>query len=304
MADEPAAPAAPAAPVTPAAPAAAPAPATPTGPTIIPATPAAPATPADPSAGFSLDKLLSGEMFTALKEKGYKTAADLGKGYLELETKIGAARTVVPKEGDPQASWDAFWTAAGRPEAADKYTLPELPAGVAKDEGLEAWLRETSFKAGHNQQQTDMFYNSWAEFQQARAAEIKTATDEVTEQLKAEWGPKWDANVDAGKYAIAVGAGTDAQAVMHLKLADGSYLMDNPVIARMMSGLGHKLGEAGLEPPGTTAIGGITTPAGAKAEIGRLKADPEFGKAFMTKSHPEHGAAVEKMNRLNALAAS
>lgn len=273
------------------------------GPSIIPATPApAPAPEPTPT---TLEKLLSGELFKAIAPKGYGGAEDLAKGYLELEGKIGAARTVVPTAESSAETWEEFWKAAGRPEAADKYTLADPQNGMPRDEGFEGWLRETLFAAGNNQQQAEVFHNAWSKFQLDRAAELKATTDKDIAGLKSEWpGDKWDVNVDAGRHAIALGAGQDAQAVMQLRLDDGSFLMDHPQVVRMMSALGHKLGEAGVEPAGATGVGGITTPAAARAEIARLKADPDFGKSFMTKGHPEHDASVQKMTRLNALAAS
>ena len=248
-----------------------------------------------------LDSLLSPELRQALAPKGYKSPDDLARAYLAAESKIGAKGVVVPGEKATPADWDAFYAALGRPEAADKYEIKPA-ADLKPDPEREKAFRERAHKAGLTPRQAAALY---ADEETARVAEARKAADATVAAdaaLKQEWGAQYDAQIDRAKAAVPLVFGDKFEEARHLKLADGSYALDNPLILRGLAKIGELTGEAGGDPREARLTGGATTPDAARAEIQKLTADKEFQGAFLNSRHPEHGQAIARMQRLQALA--
>jgi len=54
---------------------------------------------------------------------------------------------MLPVEGATQDQWDAFYKAAGRPDAPTGYEF-KFPEGVTPDEGYKTWAQTTFHKLG------------------------------------------------------------------------------------------------------------------------------------------------------------
>jgi hypothetical protein len=125
---------------------------------------------------------LSDAVRTALGNSAvrFKTDADVAKSYLEVEH---AYRTNprIPKKGEDKAQWDATWTALGRPESHDKYTLPEK--GMAKDLGLA--LRGTAWEYGVTQDAFVAMLKVVDELEGGRAKERQKVLDSLPPDVKA-----------------------------------------------------------------------------------------------------------------------
>jgi hypothetical protein len=84
---------------------------------------------------------------------------------------------------------------------------------------------------------------------------------------------------------------------------EGQALKGLPLTAEVIVALEKAMVLAG-DP---SVIGGGTSPAssaaGAKAEIARLQADPEFQKSILNRSHPQHTENMKKLTELHTKAA-
>lgn len=243
---------------------------------------------------------LPDELRQAVASKGYQTPSELARAYFELEPKIGAKGVIVPKPEAPKEAWAAFNKAVGVPEAPSQYEIA-VPEGEQVTEELKAFHSEVRgwfHEAGLRPDQAALINKRWNEHvgkatEANKAAETK-AGDEALSALRQEWGGSYDAKVAAGKQA-ARQFGTPEV----LDKLEG--IIGTAPLIKMFAAIGEALGDDSAQPTGE---GGqlINTPADAKAEIKRLKADEDFRKAFSNPKHPEYAEAVARMQRLNAVA--
>lgn len=94
---------------------------------------------------------------------------------------IGKREDVIPKEGDPQEKFDAFFKLQGRPETADKYEFTH-PEGLERDEAFMKTMSEAMHKHGLSQKQAAGMQGA---FDEMTAQTIK-ANDEGFEKLAAD----------------------------------------------------------------------------------------------------------------------
>lgn len=220
-----------------------------------------------------------------------KGPEDLAKGYINAQGLIGAKRIALPGEKATDAERAEFYKAIGRPEAPDKYSEAEIKPdprlnidakslGEAKGKMFELGLTDAQQKGIMEFYFDGLNKTSGAILQTAEAAQAK-----ATESLKAEWGDKYDANIDVAKAVVAKFA--DQSAIAELQAGLGN----NTGLIKMF----HKLGVGLLEDraPGSTMKIEVGGPAAAQARIAELKLDKEFQTALNDNTHTGHKAAVE-----------
>jgi hypothetical protein len=136
--------------------------------------------------GFSIPETYKGKGWV---EK-IKSPDDLWKTLDNAQSLLGKRPAGVPAPDAPDAEWDKFYAAAGRPESADKYNLtdPEgLPEGVdlkeAKSEAMQLM-----HKAGLTQKQADSLWKEYV------ATELKSSekSKESSKAAKAEKDAEFD----------------------------------------------------------------------------------------------------------------
>lgn len=212
------------------------------------------------------------------------------------------AAITLPPEGAPKDAWDAFYKAAGRPDAPTDYKF-EFKEGSSIDEGFKTWAGDTFHGLGLTSAQATGLVNKWQEFVEthgAQTAEQNTAKDAAEiASLKTELGgdEKFNTFVAEGQKAFK-GLGLPAEVLNKLEGAAGTH-----AYLSLMSALGKKMGgEGGF----ISSAGGGDTPIAqmtkeqADAEITKLQGDAEFTKKYTDANHPEHKTAVEKMMALFA----
>lgn len=155
--------------------------------------------PADWLVGFDQD------VREAITAKGYKSAAEVGRGWLAASKLIGVDPSQViklPGKDADAAAWDAVYAKLGRPEKSDGYSLPE----PLKDDPLAGAFRDVAHKSGLTAKQFEAtlgWYTAEASKvaeQQARQAE--QAQEKRLSALQAKVGPdKWPGYLEEARRA-------------------------------------------------------------------------------------------------------
>jgi len=93
--------------------------------------------------------------------KDYKNLNDIFKTYKEQEKANSKAVAFVPDEKAPKEQWDKFYNKIGRPEAPDKYSLPEkqLPEGYQRNEEYIKNVQQMAHSVGLRPEQFNILFN-------------------------------------------------------------------------------------------------------------------------------------------------
>jgi len=183
--------------------------------------------------------------------KKFTGPADVVKSYAELQKKLGSAINL-PAEDASEEEIATFHKQLGRPDKPEDYVLepPDLSAlgeEFSYNEELDAQARTWFFNAGVSQivaQELFDGYNSWAlGMAEAMANRDADAMEKAKTELKKEWGPDYDANMDFANRGLQTFFGKDAR---NITLADGTAIGSYPVFARGLAEIGRLAGEARL----------------------------------------------------------
>ncbi|WP_428247225.1 hypothetical protein [Ferrovibrio sp.] len=243
-------------------------------------------------------------------------------GYSALERTLGADKLVLPgKDAKPEA-WDAVYNKLGRPESADKYDLSGFKPtdGVPWDDGRFKAAMPKLHALGLTQAQLVGVAGILNEDNTAVFQGLRQAADKQPELTKAElqktWGKDFDVNLDHANRLVKAAFGEDLAAAKDIRLMDGTYLLDNPAIAKAFAAAGKLMAEPASLPGAGGANGGGAngggavageprTPAEADAEIRKIMSAAAGDKshAYVNRDHPEHKALHERMTRLYTLRA-
>lgn len=267
---------------------------------------------------------LDADTRAAVQTKGYKEPADLAKAYFSLEKTIGLDKVALPaKDKDGKRDWSKFdFAALGRPEKAavgEGGYVFKLPEGITEPDAgtkaLQAHMAPLLHKAGVAQWQLDILTEGLNAYgadalKQGQAAAAQ-AVERATAELKTELGAAFDARRDLANKALRAVAGDQLAELSRLRLDDGSFLLDHPLMFRAFAKVGEALAEDGALPDakgGGKGAGGFATltPAAAKAEIDRIMGEVAGNPKhpYLDSKHPEHAALQDRMLRLHEMAAA
>jgi len=183
--------------------------------------------------------------------KKFTSPADVVKSYAELQKKLGSA-IHPPGEKATKEEIDTYHKQLGRPDEPEDYVLepPDLSAlgeEFSYNEELDAQARTWFFNAGVSQavaQELFDGYNTWAfGMAEAMATRDADAMEKAEAELKAEWGPDYDANMDLANRALESFFGKEARKIT---LADGTAIGSLPIFARGLAEIARRVGEARL----------------------------------------------------------
>ncbi len=207
---------------------------------------------AKPSPEIELDalrKAIAGDNDKLLGQLNrYKSAEAIGKAFSDHSEKARAKQTPLTlddKATDDQIKAYRDAVGLGEVEEADKY-----PVGFR--EGFEASEADTAllgtFKDAMNAKNVDPrsaeaameWYQDFAEQVEQDKAELMAKTAKETQAtLRAEYGGEYDGNIAAGQELIKTHVGEDGfNAMMDMRLEDGSRLQDNIEFVRLMVQIG------------------------------------------------------------------
>lgn len=213
------------------------------------------------------------------------------KGWMAAEKFIGkGADTLMekPAEGQELADWmrgnrEMF----GLPEAPEGYELkqPEMPDGLAWDEGLEGKFRARAHDLALTPEQlqglTDLYAAHQVEDFQAVAQEQKDAQQAALAEVQRAYGDQFAAKMEMAKQglaAVAEKAGLDAETQSNAMTLLGEKTTEASVL-RMFAAVGEMLGDDAFVPGGGGP--GSMTREDAQAELAQFTSrDGEYGKAF------------------------
>lgn len=232
----------------------------------------------------------------------FDDVAALAREHVHLQRLIGRKGVIPPGAGAGEEEWARFHDALGRPAAPDGYDLSgiERPEGMAWSDEAQAAMLARMHAAGLTNEQARALVAAYGEVQgaawQDAAGAAAARLAETGEALRREWGEGFDARLDLANRAFADAFGEDVEAARSLRLADGSWLGDHPLVVRAFAALGARMEEAPLI--GGPSAGLAPGRAEAAAELRALEADPDFRAALLDRAHPEHRAALARRSGL------
>ena len=221
----------------------------------------------------------------------------IAKSYVETKSMIGADKILKPSEKWTDKEYDAFYNQLGRPEAPDKYTMPEvkMPEGLKLDDAKIAERKALYHKAGLTDKQAKALIEADLTFVKSSYEADKQSTESAKltaeSALKQEWGDKYQANIELARSVVAKFG--DEQIVRYV---EESGLGNDPRLIKLLAKAGQGLMEDRATGKGTTEI--APNAAQAMSEINQLKADKEFMDKFVSGDK----YAVQKFNYLHTVA--
>ena len=228
--------------------------------------------------------------------KGWKTAADAVKSYMNAEKKLGApADSLIrmPQQLDMESLMPIF-DKLGRPAEPSGY---EIPVAEGADTEFVNWFTEKAHATGLTKDQALQMASQYDEYvnnvQTAMETEAKQKAESEFLELKTEWGNQYTANEDMAKRA-ARDFGVDEETIS---------LLENQVgfakVIKIFAEIGSKLTDHKFHTGNQTGEMQMT-PAAAKAEKERiLTSDNEF-KAKLNAGDPKAHAHWNRLMELIA----
>jgi len=204
----------------------------------------------------------------------YTSETDMAKAHVSLVRSMDK-RIAVPDENAKPEAWDEVYNKLGRPETADKYAF-DFPADAPWDETQRAHIKGLApvfHKAGATQKQVNEFVRQQAELDKvandAFRAKANTTQQTHDKVLQSEWGGDFQRNQNLAATFVKNYAGADVETAAGLQLADGTYVLDHPVMRRMFAKAGIERAEDDRDP--TAFNTGATT--SAKTQIDQIYAE-------------------------------
>lgn len=252
---------------------------------------------------LGLDDLTRGEIAKA----GIKDAPTLAKNWVEAQKAIGKKGVLLPGDKDPAEAWDKVYDQLGRPKDASGYTfvLPEGREPTDADQAFHGRMGQIFHKAGVTARQAEALNAGWNAYTDELAAAQKQAVDAEEAALKKEWGADFGGRVAGAKAAIGQllqEAGVDGTALDALESTIGYS-----ATMKLADTLAKRVLGDGASPRGAggTAMGLPGTPAAARAELARIRAEAQAdpNHPYLNRRHPDHAALQDKVMQLEAKAA-
>lgn len=250
--------------------------------------------------GFS-----SPELRGVVENNGWKSAEDAVRNYAELNKMLGVPKDYllkVPKDDTDKDGWNQVYSRLGRPEKAEDYGLAALKNA---DPEYAAMIAGVMHEHGVSKKAATAIVEKHGAFLEAylakQAEQGQQKAQAETEQLKSEWGDKYQETVERGGQALKELWGDQADAVVDALQSKFGVRSTAHLIAK----LADKSGEANFRASGE-GTGGSSgfgmSPDGAKAKIEQLKKDPDFVKQMFGDNKQQAAQAAEQMRRLMAIA--
>lgn len=223
------------------------------------------------------DKLTKDEKLRQRLDR-FKSPGDVLKAYTEIEKKMSAGEKAKLAADATPEQVTAWRKDNGIPEKPDGY-LENLPKGLVIGDDdkprLNAYLERVHGKNASPEIVADTLDWYYAEQESAIAAQAEKDTEyrqKSVEELRAEWGTEFKANVNSVKAFVASAPvaedGTKlGDLLMGARLADGTMLGDNPAALRWLAKLADDANPAGFIAPSA----GTSQKEGVESEIASIE---------------------------------
>jgi len=239
---------------------------------------------------------VSEEYNDVVSAKGWKSADDVLKSYVNLEKQIGTDKITLPQSGDDLSEWDG-WEKLGTPENSDGYEL-NVPQGFESYQTeMSDWFREEAHAAKLPAAMAQKLHDSYVQkMMDAESANVLTQqrqTEDWNSELKKEYGGAYDERVGLARRALR-SFGSDELS----NLMNTSGLGNHPEMIRAFSRIGAEL-SSGQQFKDSEQSGQFgTTPDMAKEQIAQIRGNP----ALYDTSHAEHKILNDKLTQLTEVA--
>ena len=200
----------------------------------------------------------------------FNDANGLAKSYLNLESMMGQEKIPVPKGVDDSNAWGLYRKAFNVPEAAENYNI--------KIEGVEdeklGVFKELFHK--HNipqdtaQALTDAYVEDIKQLFAHQDQLKQVAMENATNELKKEWGLKYEENLKTARNFLEKMAGNEED----YKYFEGVIGNDAKFI-KLLSKMGESISEGSLGGFESQTGGFVKTPKEAEAELNSILNNPD-----------------------------
>lgn len=230
--------------------------------------------------------------------KDIKSLEGLAKSHISAQKMLGRERLSIPGEEASDEERAEFYTQLGRPANPEGYgfrdALDEQTREMHGD--LLEGMSESFFEAGVSDAQAARIVEGYLKQDAARVEQMnqfaEVALNNTREVLQKEWGDQMDANLEiANEAARTIFEGDSFEAFTKIRLADGSYLGDSALMAKLMLAIGETMQEGNL-PRGTSNLG--MTEADAQARLAELQSH----EAYLNPDHPQHQEVLNERMRI------
>lgn len=235
--------------------------------------------------------------------RNFRDVGDLAKGYVNAQKLIGTRRVPAPDANWTDQQWSDFYSQVGRPETADKYTLPQvqLEEGLTVDKDKVLKIQQHLHKLGLSDKQfrgvMEYYFGTLNDAAKAEKNARDASRSQAEQSLKAEWGPKYDAQVELARATLSKFG--DEEFVKHM---EATGIGNDPRLIKMLQKVGSMMLEDSSRRGGGDPNFLVNDRSKALQEIENKKSDPEFMRAYGDKNHPGHKAAVDIWMRLHTVA--
>lgn len=239
---------------------------------------------------------VSDEYRSFVDNKGWKSADDALKSYVNLERQIGQDRVALPSEGDDVANWEG-WSRLGTPETADGYEL-NVPQGYEEySSDLSDWFRQEAHSAklpAHMAQRLhDAYVQRMMDDQSDAVLDQQRQFEDWGNEMKKEYGTAYDEKVGMARRAVRA-FGSDQLS----DLLNNTGLGNHPEMIRAFAKIGAELSTSNQFKDAEEAGSFGMTPEDARSEIARIRSHP----GLMDKGDPENRVLNERLTQLYELA--
>ena len=226
----------------------------------------------------------------------FSDVPSLAAAYINAQKLIGADKIAIPGKHASEDDWMGVYKKLGLPEKIDDYKI-DIPESATIDENFVKQFKENSYKfgilPGQAQKLAEWFTSVNSEAENKWMTELKTKQEQEFNNLKNEWGKKFDSNLSRAQLAVKEFADADT-----IKYLEDTGIGNDPKIVRLLAKMGNKLfGEAAIH--GGDASGAtMVTKEEAKKTIDSIMASPSH--PYFVKDHPGHKQAVREVQDLFA----
>jgi hypothetical protein len=240
--------------------------------------------------------------------KGIKTPEDLWKLTDNAQSLIGKRPAGIPAPDAPDAEWEKFYSASGRPEKPDLYKFSD-PEGIPEGVDLAPFKQKAAsilHGAGLNQKQAEKVWQMFMKEEMGAASTNKASIEAKSKELDAEFDKLTKEHF--GDKAENVSA--SVQDFINQNVPEGlrsayTELADNPkALVALQAGINAALSEVEKVKKEYGAEGKLTTgeqPASQNIDETRTElAKLRISNAARDFTHADHKKTMEKINELSA----
>lgn len=231
--------------------------------------------------------------------QNYQDLPALVKSFVNAQKAVGADKVVIPSKHATEKDWSDFYKKVGAvPDAFDKYDV-KTPEIFKQDESGINNLKKAAFEAGVNPKAFQKLIDTYGEDLKGQILKnqenIKAQTEKGVQELKAEWGVKYDENIKKAQAAVNK-FGDDSLK----KFLDSTGLGNNPSLIKAFKNMGESLNEDKIHGGGGNKPSGLYTPGEALIKANDILANADH--PYRNREHPNHKAAVDEVKGLFEMA--